>query len=471
MANLTLFWLRSHLKQGRIAAVYIVVLVLAVLNGLIYSVKYTQDLRLQREHLDEFEKAFAQAVQNPEALSDHTIWPMMPGATFILVKPPSLLKFVADNNLEEVPTARATSVHSSLLPSSMEANSRGSVTFAKIDLVFLLAAVFSFFAVVLTYDAVCGERQSGTLRQMLANGIPRARIITSKISAAMITLTLPLLLGLACNAVVLIALGEIPLPTEHLLILALVFFLAVLLLLFFVSLGVAVSSMTRSPVTSLIVLLLVWVLFIEVLPGSAKIAGEAAAPVRTADQFKRENRALLQEMLDMPGGVTRSPDLAGVDNFRYERETNRNYEIWYNRSQRLVDEHLSDLEKQAEMVRGFSRFSPTEVFSIAVSRLADNDLQAVRDFYTQVDRYREALFNILKEADSRDPNSSHLFYCSGRGYLSTKPFNTEVPRFTFEPPDLASRIGDILMDFLILFSLTVCAILIGIFAFNRYDVR
>ena len=111
------------------------------------------------------------------------------------------------------------------------------------------------------------------------------------------------------------------------------------------------------------------------------------------------------------------------------------------------------------------------VFRLAASRLTNTDLIALRDFYDGTDRYRSMLFDFMRDADARDKDSAHLIYVIFPGYLSSKPIGEELPRFEWAPPDLLSRIGDAMLDILILFSLAMCSLLIGLFVFNRYDVR
>lgn len=52
--------------------------------------------------------------------------------------------------------------------------------YGPLDLVFVVGVIMSFLAIVLTYGAVAGEKEQGTLRQMLANSVPRATVILAK---------------------------------------------------------------------------------------------------------------------------------------------------------------------------------------------------------------------------------------------------------------------------------------------------
>jgi ABC-type Na+ efflux pump permease subunit len=69
------------------------------------------------------------------------------------------------------------------------------------DLMFIVQVVLSLFAILFTYDSICGEREAGTLKLNFANPIPRTSYIISKIVGSWLGLSIPLiipmLLGLA----------------------------------------------------------------------------------------------------------------------------------------------------------------------------------------------------------------------------------------------------------------------------------
>lgn len=465
MGTLTLFWLQQNLKQGRIIVICALVLLLVVLNGIVFTGRFELDIWEWQRNEREFEIAFQSAEENPGTLA---------AARFNLLLPPSSLSFMAENRVGMLPLVRDVSAHLAGLPARVAGGGWISFGFEDIDLTFLVAVVFTFFAVVLTYDALCGERQKGTLRLILSNCIPRVRIITSKILAAIITLCLPLLFGLVVNAVLVVFLGIVPVTGENVLVFMTFLLLSVLLLWFFVSLGVLISSITRSPTTSLVILLLVWVLIVQVLPGSAKLIGKAVLPVATQDEFRESFNSFADQMIrdaTRAGGRTWSPQLARADDFRGERIWNHHREIMLRRQQGLIDEQLRRIYEQAELIGGLSRISPISIFRLAVSRITGTDIKEVSDFHERINKYRLALFTTMRESDSRDKNSPHLLYMNGGDYLSSEPFGGGVPRFQWKPSDFVSKIYDSLQDILILFSLALCTTMVGILAFGRYDVR
>jgi len=53
--------------------------------------------------------------------------------------------------------------------------------------VFIISTVLSFVVLVLTYDSMSGEKEAGTLRLMLANTIPRYKVLLVFFTASFVS--------------------------------------------------------------------------------------------------------------------------------------------------------------------------------------------------------------------------------------------------------------------------------------------
>jgi len=131
--------------------------------------------------------------------------------------------------------------------------------FVDIDWVFIISLILSFVALLLTYDSICGEREAGTLRLMLAGSIPRHTILLGKYFGTMITLGIPLLLGLLVNLIIVTSSKVSAFGTLDWLKTIPIALLSFLYLSIFVLLGMFVSSRMSRSTSSMVILLLVWV--------------------------------------------------------------------------------------------------------------------------------------------------------------------------------------------------------------------
>ena len=130
--------------------------------------------------------------------------------------------------------------------------------YGPLDLIFVVGVVMSFLAVILTYGAIAGEKEQGTLRQVLSNAVPRAKLILGKAAANALVLVIPFLLGFAVSLVLLEVQGHpiSSIPGGWVFIGSAVSF-AVLFIGVFFNLGLLISALSKQAVPALVTLLLV----------------------------------------------------------------------------------------------------------------------------------------------------------------------------------------------------------------------
>jgi len=135
-----------------------------------------------------------------------------------------------------------------------------------IDITFLITFFLSLFILLISYDCVNGEKQTGTLRLVLTYPLKRQSFILKKILGVFIfvgfTFTIPYLLSLISLLVI-----YADLLTVNFFLSAFFYWFVVLLFIFFFSLlGIFISTCTTSPNRSLVYVLMVWILFAIILP-------------------------------------------------------------------------------------------------------------------------------------------------------------------------------------------------------------
>ena len=68
------------------------------------------------------------------------------------------------------------------------------------DLGYVVNIVVSLLALMFVFDAICGEKERGTLKIVLANAVPRDSIILGKWIGGFVSLTAPFLVSLAAES-------------------------------------------------------------------------------------------------------------------------------------------------------------------------------------------------------------------------------------------------------------------------------
>jgi len=75
--------------------------------------------------------------------------------------------------------------------------------FGGVDFLFNVMFVVSLAALIFTYDSISGEKQAGTLALMIANAVPRSRILLSKIVGNYVVLLIPLTFSTLISLIIL----------------------------------------------------------------------------------------------------------------------------------------------------------------------------------------------------------------------------------------------------------------------------
>lgn len=151
--------------------------------------------------------------------------------------------------------------------------------FPAVDMLFVVSIVMSLLAFVFSYDAVCGERENGTLKLLMSYSIPRDKIILAKWVGGYVTLIIPYIFGaVLCSLIILLNPGVNLSGAGWA-----AFFATALVALLFIavmfSVGLFVSVKSKLPSTSISVLLFIWVIFVLVIPNSAPFLVDQIRPI------------------------------------------------------------------------------------------------------------------------------------------------------------------------------------------------
>lgn len=141
-----------------------------------------------------------------------------------------------------------------------------SFLFPPIDLLFFIGIVMSLLAIAFSYDAISGEKESGTLKLLMSYSVPRDQVLLTKWISGYLALITPFILSLLCGLIVVVMFPTVELKADPWAELGLILLLALLYLAAMYSLGIFVSSRTHLASTSITVLLMVWVLIVLIVP-------------------------------------------------------------------------------------------------------------------------------------------------------------------------------------------------------------
>ena len=373
------------------------------------------------------------------------------------------------------------------------------IMFPLIDLTFIITILMSLVALILTYDAVSGEKEDGTLKLMLANGLPRPKIVLAKAVAAVLTLVGPLLVSLAAGMIVVLLRPRIDWTGTDWAALGAIVAGAILYIGVFALIGILVSSAHRSSASSIMTSLFVWTLLVLVVPNLSPYVASFLAPTPSRIKIDREiarltdvdrddlGRKLAAEyqaqvlrehpvLAERLSGDEVKRRVAEDPAYRKAFEANRaaSERAWAeaNRIQSAKAEDLNrDLRRKEEaqtgLARAISMVSPLADLAYLATDLSSTGMRNRVHFGRLAEIWGQAFYRDyrprkIEEMRAKDPTVDAW---------NTAVDMSDAPRFRYVEEELGERVRAALPPFAVLFGYAVVLFAAAYVLFIRYDVR
>lgn len=342
--------------------------------------------------------------------------------------------------------------------------------FEVLDWSVIVRYVVSFLCIVLSYNAISGEREGGTLRLALANPLSRAHFLAGKFLAHFATLMVTLAVG-SLVSVAILALNRV-LSLDGLLARNYLFFLAIaaFYIALFLLLGMGISALARTSATSLIVLILSWAALIVVIPQTSYLI--AVKVVESSGLWWErmgEQETQYREAMDADGVALRQPDLARTDGYALERRyADRLRDMEGELDGIMRDVEATDL-RQFSVARSVNLLSPGFAFQYGVEALLGTGIHRFQSFAAQARQYRVALREFLRGRDAADADSPHVLFIPE--FMSDRALDPgDIPRFRLQPLTLGDSLDAAAVPITILVLEAALAFFFALRAMNRTEL-
>ena len=402
-----------HVLSVRFVAL---LLMCVLLIPLTLSISYRRYSQNRVDYQEAVKRASTEGKENPPSALDPTT-----EVSKFFLKPTPLSVFA--NGLEgALPDYLGVTRNGVRQGSTELAEASVAYTFGNLDFLFIVGTVFSLLALLFTFDAVAGERESGTLRMNLSNTVPRDVFLWSKLIGGYIVFVIPFLVSYLFGLLLLtwqgFPLGEFKVAAP---VLGLSF-ISLLYIAVFFAIGVVISTFLDSSKTALIIAFTFWVFAVLILPRGAFVVAKLVAPARTEQSVYMEKSTLRNNlakdkddkiskkmMEDMGGSPALNPQeiMARMDEIRkpIEAEFRRNFEDQVDKIDREYQRQKNRQEKVGEML---SRLTPTASLTYFAMNLTQTG-KLKRDAYFQTgERYYNQLNDVYFSQISDDPYAQML---------------------------------------------------------------
>ena len=278
--------------------------------------------------------------------------------------------------------------------------------FGELSLAFIFQALVPLALILLAYPAIAAERESGTLRQVLASGVSANKFFMGKLlglSGAAVCLLLPLLF--MCFAVLLWGAGLNVLPAALGLLGLYMWFGLIILVL-----SLLISARASSPQVALLVLLGIWAMTTFVVPRVAADFARVVAMTPSAHNFYNgvENDLATGLEGDAPAVQIEKRRVALLKLYKVNSEVDFpiNFQgiifgLQDELSHAVYDKHLGFIEKaidkQLDLFEGVSILAPRMAVMLISQELSGTSIAHQRYFTQDAERFRRQLMEVLNK--------------------------------------------------------------------------
>ena len=342
--------------------------------------------------------------------------------------------------------------------------------FEVVDWVFIVRYVVSFLAIALTYNAISGERESGTLRLLMTNPLSRANILTAKYFAHLVSLLAAVAVGALVSLLMLGLGGSVTTGGRVALLFMLFLAMTAVYTSVFLFLGLAASAATGRSSTSLVTLILVWALLIVVIPQTSRLI--AVTTVETIGSGRNETNELVEQAnreLEKAGVALRPLERARADGFELEKRYAQRYNQLDAAMIQIHQQSMRGRLDQYRRARLVNSISPGFAFQYAMEGITANGVQRFEHFQPQAWGYLKTLREFLKDRDAVDRASPHIHLFPQ--YMSQVPLDhREIPRFVEDKLTIAESISQARRPIITLALEALVAFWLAMLAFHRASI-
>ena len=164
--------------------------------------------------------------------------------------------------------------------------------FGILDFAFMVKVILSLCVLLLTYDAVCGEKEGGTLRLFASLPVPRSILAFGKLTGSIIAVLVPFGFSFTIALVMLSLSPKVEIGYCELARTIALMGIFGLYLIVFAAFGLWISALTQERLTSFLSLMGLWTIWIFIVPNLALRASQSLEPAGSIYAQEREGNKI-----------------------------------------------------------------------------------------------------------------------------------------------------------------------------------
>ncbi|MFC1551426.1 ABC transporter permease [Candidatus Latescibacterota bacterium] len=468
--------LQSYLKQFHYYLLALILLILFVVNGIFFSHEYVE----QNEYYERQINEISNRITGPNVLSP-------PSRTVIFPPSPSL--FCSSNNVNF--TSISFNVRMERLTISQTTEEKGNFFLPiaqSMDWTFIVQIIFSIVIILLSYNAITGEKEKKTLALIGSNSVSRFQIYISKFISLFSASSIILLISMLMGLITILIIGRIPVDSFLIGRLGIFFLVSMLYGSIFILIGLGCSVFSHSSTLSLLSAISMWLLLVIVLPESIDIAVKST---QTEPSNYELQQMYNEEEFDFnPNAYSDLKNMISPDRTYSDTEKEQLIEGLNKRMVELDNENVLRKRAIIDYIRNvytsrywaqqqWKRFSPAIVFRMISEKLFYGGNYRFLDLLEQINNFSNSFhedmyrrYNIRRDriggimGTAVEINGERVMISLDRPSLEYNGME-----FLASKHDLRESLSLMMNDFIILLLLLTGLGVFGFIKFINYDIR
>ncbi len=340
------------------------------------------------------------------------------------------------------------------------------------DMGAIMGVILSLLAILFGYDALVSEKEGGTLKLMLSNGVSRSQVLLGKWIGGYVSLILPLAISAIIGLLIVLVDPMVALHGGDWLALGLIFLGALIYISIFFGFAYFISAMSRSFAASALTSLCVWLLVVLVVPNvSIYIAGKVR-PMPSIQEVQRKGQQLNRERNQKAVRIinefmSKGPTKEEQEQFFAESSAPDGFIMVDIRKEfterlRMQDAFDQKANQQVDLAKQVSAISPYACFTYLANTLSGTGVEAERDQSQKTGRHINELGEYIL---------GKLTQMRSLSDVDKKMDISDIPKFSYTEQSVSERLSASLNYFLLLAIFNVVFFMAAYVAFLRSGVR
>ncbi|MBM4160305.1 MAG: ABC transporter permease [Ignavibacteria bacterium] len=270
--------------------------------------------------------------------------------------------------------------------------------FAVPDILFIIKVVLALIAVLFSFDAITHEKEQGTLKLTLSNGIRRSSLVVGKFAGRFVLVFVPFTVLFLLALLTMSLLPSVAVTSSFWWKNLVILLASCVYTLLFTGVGLFVSSIIHRSSTSMVVSLSIWLLFVFIIPNFSTVIAKRLTPVPTSDRIEMETR--LNTIQAIYNRIQREKEeprgMEGVRMIRQLRES----------TTRITELYRPKMNALMRTTKSLVRISPSGALNVLLTDIANTGLYEEVRAKDAVTQYVERNFNRINELE---PGPIELF--------------------------------------------------------------